>query len=762
MIRQLTFALLCLAAAPAAAAARGGAQDRPAAVAWEERDSALWVTTGGGVLYLQPYASGSLHVMFGAAGELRSPHSYAVTSRPAVAPFKVTDGGDALRLTTARFAVDVDKRSGTLRLTDASGRLLVEELPGGARGRVEGDSVRPACKFRLRAEDALYGLGEFRDGRMNLRGARRELVQFNTQAAVPVVYSTGGWGLFWDNPSRTLFCDDDTGMSLASDYGRRVDYYLFAAPTLDGLVAAYRALTGAAPMPPDWALGFHQSRNRYSSQKEVLDVAERMRQEGIPLSTLFIDYHYWGKHGTGSQRFDEDRFPDAPAMIKRLHDDYDIKVVLTMWPCFKPGTPNYEDLSRRGFILEGSMAIDGYIYDAFNPKAAEAYWEKALPLMSLGVDGWFLDGPEPDHVESFLKQTTHDGPALRVRNIYPLVHATNFFKGIRSTFPDTRPYFLTRCAWAAQQRLGTAVWSGDIPTTFDELALQVTAGLNFTATGIPYWTTDIGGYAGGDPSDEAYRELFVRWFQYGTFCPIFRSHGRRYPGDMTVPNELWAYGAQAQSICTDFIKLRYSLLPYIYTLSADVTQNGYTPMRLLAFDFPGDTRLLDCKDEFMYGPSLLVCPVLKAGATSRRVLLPAGHKWTDFWSGDTREGGTAVEAQAPLRRMPLYVKSGSIIPRYLSQEKHVNPAAPVELCVYPGEDGSFRLYEDDGTTMGYLSGDSRSVPLTWDDARRELTIGRAEGAPGAPRTFTVRLAGDSGRGGAKTVKYNGRTIKVRL
>lgn len=248
-------------------------------------------------------------------------------------------------------------------------------------------------------------------------------------------------------------------------------YYLFVAPTMDGLVGAYRSLTGAAPMLPDWALGFHQSRNRYSSQKEVMEVAERMKKEGIPLSTLFIDYHYWGKYGTGSHRFDEAQFPDAADMIRRLHDDYDIRLVMTMWPCFKPGTPNYEDLAANHFILEGAKAIDGYIYDAFNPAAAAAYWEKALPLVNMGVDGWFLDGPEPDHVESFLPTTTFAGSARRVRNIYPLVHSTNFFNGIRKTFPNTRPYFLTRCAWAAQQRLGTAVWSGDIPATFDELSL---------------------------------------------------------------------------------------------------------------------------------------------------------------------------------------------------------------------------------------------------------------------------------------------------
>lgn len=288
------------------------------------------------------------------------------------------------------------------------------------------------------------------------------------------------------------------------------------------------------------------------------------------------------------------------------------------------------------------------------------------------------------------------------------------------------------------------------------------AGLNFTATGIPYWTTDIGGYAGGNPSDGEYRELFVRWFQYGTFCPIFRSHGRRYPGDTTIPNELWAYGKNAQQICTDFIKLRYSLLPYIYSLSAEVTQHGYTPMRLLAFDFPADSRVLDCKDEFMYGPALLVCPVLHAGATSRSVYLPAGRQWVDFWTGTVHDGGSVVEAAAPLQRIPLFVKAGAIIPRYLSEEKHVNPSAPVEICVYAGADGTFRLYEDDGTTMEYENGGYRSIPLVWDDAACELTIGESAGRLNASRTFSVKMVKDGRSLKAKKVVYNGKALKIRF
>ena len=241
------------------------------------------------------------------------------------------------------------------------------------------------------------------------------------------------------------------------------------------------------------------------------------------MSTIFIDYFYWQKYGTGSHRFDENLFPDVPGMLSSLHKNYNTRAVITIWPTFRPGIPNYEEFNRDGLLLDEAKALDGIIYDAFSPKAAEIYWKQVMPLVDLGIDGWFLDGCEPDQVNSFLPTVTHDGPALKVRNLYPLVHATTFYNGLLKTRPNQRPYILTRCAWASQQKVGTAVWSGDIPTTFDELRKQVTAGLNFVACGIPYWTTDIGGYSGGDPADKNYREVFTRWFQYGTFCPVFRA-----------------------------------------------------------------------------------------------------------------------------------------------------------------------------------------------------------------------------------------------
>ncbi|MDD4922359.1 MAG: glycoside hydrolase family 31 protein, partial [Bacteroidales bacterium] len=538
------------------------------------------------------------------------------------------------------------------------------------------------------------------------------------------------------------------------------------------LIGEYRRLTGEAPMLPVWALGYHQSRNKYSTQEEVLSVAERMRKEKIPMSSIFIDYYYWGKYGTGSHRFDEAQFPDVPGMLKKLHEEYHTKAVITIWPSFRTGTPNYQEMNNAGFLLKGSKALDGAVYDAFNPKAAEMYWKQvAASLIPLGIDGWFLDGPEPDLVPPFLPTTTYAGPAHLVRNLYPLVHSTNFYKGLIGAFPNKRPYLLTRCAWASQQRNSTAVWSGDIPTSMRELKTQITAGLNFVASGIPYWTTDIGGYAGGDPADPAYQETFTRWWQYGVFCPIFRSHGKRFPGDRKTPNELWAYGAKAQKICTDFSNLRYRLLPYIYSLSGEVTLNNYTTMRLLAFDFPKDTSVWNIKDQFMYGPALLVNPVTEPGAASRDVYLPSGTSWVDFWTGETWTGGQTIKADAPISRIPLYVRAGSVIPMGpFVQFTGEKDAAAVELRVYTGADGAFELYEDDGETFDYKNGQFSRIPMTWNEQAKTLDIGTRQGSfkgmPGTKTFHIVWVGKQNGTGideakAKKTILYSGVALKIQ-
>ena len=682
-------------------------------LSYTRKSDGLWIKTTGGDIRLQPMQCGAVHVSYGTKKSIDAYTDYVVDGRKPLSKYRVKDTGSEIVVSGTTPSVVVEKATGAIRFTDAAGHTLLKEAAGHARYDATGDSVTPFCRFTLQPEEALYGLGQFRDGYLNLRGKRRELIQFNTQAAVPVVNSTGGWGIIWTNPSRTVFEDSADGMSLRSDYGNIVDYYVTSGESLDGLVGSYRSLTGTMPMLPAWALGFHQSRNRYHTDKEVLGVARRMKEENTPMGSIFIDYHHWGKYGTGSFRFDERFFPDVDKMMDSLHRDYDTHAVLTVWPCFKPDTENYRLMSEKGYILEESKAIDGYIYDVFNPGARKMYRDLFRPMLSHGIDGWFLDGPEPDHVSSFLPAKTYLGDAPRVRNIYPLLHSENFNRLLNDEQPGQRHYMLTRCAWAGQQRYGTAIWSGDIPATMDELKLQIAAGLNFTATGIPYWTTDIGGYLGGDPNDPQYREVFARWFQYGTFCPVFRNHGRRYPGDTNVPNEIWSYGDTVKEICKQYIDLRYRLMPYIRSMAASVTLDNYTPMRLLAFDFPDDAVARECADEFMFGPAFLVAPVTKAGARSRMVYLPEGCGWFDYHTGKYYSGGQSVHADAPLERMPLFVRAGSIIP--------TDTNGNIELDIYPGNDAEFRMYDEDGWSTDYQKSPVDVKVLKWNDSTHTLS-----------------------------------------
>jgi alpha-D-xyloside xylohydrolase len=753
--------------------ATGGARRATGAVMrvlhWKKENGRLQVTTNGGILQLTPFPDHTLQVRFGAAQHLETDTSFAVLPRTLQPPFAIKETPALLTLTTGFYTATIDKQTSRLQLFDQAGTLLIAEAPGGGRNPLQGDSCIISSRFVLTPGEALYGLGQFRDGALNLRGRNRELVQFNTQAAVPVLMSTQGWGLFWDNPSRTVFSDRPDELSFLSDAGEVISYYLFTGPQLDDLVGQYRVLTGTAPMLPAWALGYHQSRNKYATQAEVLSVAERMHKEKIPFSSVFIDYFYWGNNGTGSHLFDRALFPDVPGMIRTLHDRYHAKAVLTVWPAFRPGSANYNAMQQKGYLLDSVKALDGVVYDAFNPGAAALYWQQvATQLVPQQIDGWFLDGPEPDHAASFLKANTYYGPASRVRNLFPLVHSTTFYQGLLKAFPDKRPYILTRCAWASQQKNGTAIWSGDIASTFEELKKQVAAGLNFTAAGIPYWTTDIGGYSGGDPQDESYREVFVRWWQYGTFCPIFRSHGRRFPGDTKAPNELWAYGTAVQQICTQYDSLRYRLFPYIYSLADKVTQNGYTPMRLLAFDFAADTSVLGINDQFMYGPSLLVNPVISAGARSRKIYLPKGASWVDFRTGIAYQGGQTIVADAPLEQIPLFVRQGAIIPVSLSSAYIEQPGStPVTCYIYTGADGDFTLYEDDGVSYAYQRGVYSRIPLHWNDATKTLTLGAQQGtySTGSRTLYLARI--DKGmtllaapRG--VRVEYNGKEMKVIL
>ncbi|UAY50854.1 glycoside hydrolase family 31 protein [Ferruginibacter albus] len=742
-------------------------------VKWEKGNNSLTVTTKNGQLVFIPYLNKTIQIKFGSPVNIPELKNYGVVNSPQRIEFKVTDTKNAIELKTAFYSLSIDKSNSSISFYDQKGKKVVEEFPGANRSAITNKQLVIKDNFQLTADEALYGLGQYRDGYLNLRGKTRELVQFNTQVSVPVILSTNGWGMFWDNASRTIFKDDTSGMSFQSDEGNGTNFFLFFGDKLDTILQQYRKLTGDAPLMPKWALGYHQSRNRYTSQQEAISVVKRMRDEKIPMNSIFIDYFFWGKYGMGSHHFDEASFPQPKQMMDSFHQ-YNSKAIVTIWPGFESKTNNYKIMKDAGCLLGGGTAIfnGATIYDPFDPKAAALYWKLANDsLGDKGIDGWFLDGPEPDITETFLKTKTYLGPATQVRNLYSLYHSSNFYKGLLKAHPDKRPYIITRSGWASQQHYGTVVWSGDIQTTFKELKNQITAGLNFTASGIPYWTTDVGGYEGGDPESEAYRELYVRWWQYGTFCPIFRSHGYRKRGDVgELPNELWAYGENVQKICTQYDELRYRLMPYVYSLAANIANKQYTPMRLLSFDFENDKNVYDIKDEFMYGPAFLAAPVTDSGMRSRDVYLPKGTEWIDFWSGEKLGGGQTIHAAAPVERIPVYVHAGSIVPLGPAMQ-YVDEKATdtIELRIYPGADGKFSLYEDEGDGFNYKKGMFSTIDIVWNNKEKTLTIGKRSGSFKGmllSRKFNIVLVDKNMGTGVhndaytRTVNYTGTQVAI--
>ncbi len=553
-----------------------------------------------------------------------------------------------------------------------------------------------------------------------------------------------------------------------------IDYYFIYGPSLDTVMSGYRELTGQAPMPPKWALGFWQSKERYRSQQEWLDIAQKYRARHEPIDAIVQDFLYWEPFPWGSNLFNKTLYPHPAAAIAQLHKTYHLHFMISVWGKFYPGSSsnpdrNYDVMKQHGFLYPPQPDGASY-YDAFNPAARALYWRFLRDqLFSKGVDAWWLDADEPEgDMYAFRKVETAAGLGATVLNAWPLMHTTGVYQGQRATDPNKRVFILSRSAFAGQQRNGAATWSGDITGDWDTFRRQIPAGLDFCLSGIPYWTTDIGGffenYPGGSKNPD-YRELFTRWFQWGAFCPIFRVHG------MDTPKELWRFGSKFEPILVKYDKLRYRLMPYIYSLTWQVTSKSGTIMRALVMDFPSDIRARESRNEFLFGPSFLVCPVTHKGAVSRPVYLPRGSSWVDFWSGATYEGGKTITAPAPIETMPLYVRAGSIVPmgpfvQYASEK----PADPIELRVYRGADGKFTLYEDEGDNYDYTRGVYATISITWNDSTGVLTIGKREGSfPGMlqKRTFRVVWVRPGKGTGLKiahsvdrVVNYNGSAIVI--
>lgn len=556
---------------------------------------------------------------------------------------------------------------------------------------------------------------------------------------------------------------DQNTFSFASEAGQQMDYYFIHGNNMDEVISGYRFLTGKAPIVPKWALGFWQSRERYKTQEEILETVAEFRKRRIPLDNIVLDWSYWKENDWGSQDFDVTRFSNPDSMINVLHQQYNTRLMISVWPKFYEGIPAYKDMDQKGWLYKRNVADrqrdwigQGYVstfYDAFNEDARKGFWDLIYKkIYKKGIDAWWMDASEPDILSNVSPQKRKEqmvgvslGAAAEYLNAYPLQNAKGIYEGQRSVDSNKRVFLLTRSGFAGSQRYAAAIWSGDIGSRWHDMKAQIPAGINFSMSGIPYWTMDIGGFVvenrfekPNDAALEEWRELNTRWYQFGAFVPLFRVHGQfPYREIYNIAPE----NHQAYQSMLYYNKLRYRLLPYIYSLAGSTYHKNYTIMRGLVMDFAKDTAVLNIGDQFMFGPSLLISPVYNYKQRTRELYLPKGQGWYDLYTGKWHGGGQKIKAEAPYERMPVYVKEGSIIPfgpelQYTSEK----PADTITLYVYTGKNASFQLYEDGGTTYDYEKGQYATIPFQYEEGTKMLTIGDRKGSyPGMLQKRTFRI-----------------------
>ncbi len=794
---QMKFPLSLLAAVIIAVAAPANA---PAEVVSYAREShGLHFVLDKGSMAVSICADDIIHVQYTASTGMPAGKSLVVVA-PWTTPtrFSVDESSETIIMTTKRLRIRVDKATNAIAFADLEDNIILAEdgRDGKSMDRVTVAGIptsRCSTKFLSPRDEALFGLGCHPEDSlaMNYKGREQDLAIRYMTGAIPVLLSTRGYGLLWDNYSASQFFggeDNNTAFRYVSESGTKVDYYFFYGPDFDRIIALYRQTTGQAPMFPKWAFGLFQSQDRYKSQAEVLSVKDNYRNNHLPVDCIVQDWFYWEPDVIGSHVMDPIRYPDPKAMVDALHKDH-LHAMISIWPVFAKGTKDYEQLKEAGCLTSITWdnvmthTFDNY-YDAHNPTARDIYWQQIRDSL-VGRYGWdaiWVDQCEPDNgslLDERRKAEFAIGKGIDYFNTYSLMHTTGLYEHWRKDIRGKRAFFLARQAFAGQQRNATTLWSSDITCTFHSFKDQVPQGINACASGIPYWTSDIGGYhyqwQSPDWTTPANRELFTRWFQFGAFCPVFRIHGK---GERALYSQNWDAGTK--SILLKYDNLRYRLMPYLYSLAWKVTDSAYTIMRALAFDFREDRAVDTIKDQYMFGPAFLVNPVTEQrdksrspGKETRKVYLPRPAGWVDFWTGKTFTGGQTIDASAPIETIPLYIRAGSIVPMGpFLQFATESPNDTLELRIYPGADGTFTLYEDENDTYHYEQGVFATISFHWDNDRRELSIAdRAGTFPGMlpARTFNVVLVdGINGSGiepcrkPSTTVHYEGKRIVVGL
>ena len=838
------------------------------------------VTLSDGILGIYPLSENAVRVRFYKETEGNLPE-LILTSSVLTPGFQVSDSPSGIEIKTKKMIVSLDKQTGKLSYADNTGKVFLSEKAGSRKltpDSVQGEPCFAAVQsFESPADEYIFGLGQFQDGRYNLKNISRRLTQVNTQISIPFIYSSKGYGLLWHQYGLTDFNSADNFITLVKqdqsvtgnnqmaevtttsgtqkvsqnqslyqgklnvsedgiysvfldlgDMGNRqyvvidgkpcidqsnmwlpptagtlinlkagehqvqvlcksnntpklswrlsdnlttfrspnaklLDYVVFYGPSADNVIASYRNLSGNVPMFPQWAYGFWQCRERYTSGTHLVETVKEFRKRNLPVDVIVQDWQYWGKYGWGVPKFDETNYPDPDKFIKQLHD-LNAHFSVSVW----------ENLDKKSDVAKDYVDKDLFIpnspwVDVLNPLAREVHWNALNQnLFSKGVDSWWMDATEPEN-DGLKGKKTYLGLGDFYRLTYPLFVSQAVYEGQRKTSQDKRVCILTRSAFPGQQKYGIINWSGDIGGNWDTYKRQIVAGLNYTITGLPYWTTDIGGFfrpGNSQYTDVKYHELLTRWFQWGALNPIFRIHGYQ------TETEPWKYGPTVEENMRKMLNLRYRLLPYIYSEAWQVTKNGSTIMRPLVMDFNGDTTALNRQFEYMFGKSILAAPITEPNVTEWNVYLPKSVAWYDFWTGKRFNGGQAIKTDAPIDKIPMFVRAGSIIPMgNIIQYAGEKPADTLEIRVYKGAGGKFDLYEDEGDNYNYEKGKYTIIPFSWDEHRQSLLIGDKLGnyqGSVTNRIFKVVFVDESEGYGitvskmGKTVSYTGKKTEIKL
>jgi len=774
---------------------------------------------------IQFYGPSTVRVLKSPEGKTFTKESLSVTKKPQVTKLVLNQQGNVVTLKSDKLKVDVNVKSGLISYSTLDGVQLLSEKESGATFTDFNDAGSKTYtisqSYVLDKDEDIYGLGQQQRGKMSQRNTRINMVQGNTDDYVPFFVSTKGYGLFWDNYSPTVFEDKPESTTFRSDVGDCIDYYVMFGGTIDGSIAGMRDLTGQAPMIPLWTFGYWQSKERYKSQNELVGVVKNYRDLGVPLDGIIQDWQYWGNNYLwNAMEFLNSEFPNPKKMVDDIHN-MNAHLIISIWSSFGPQTKQFREMQPKGMLLNfGTWPQSGLEtwppnreypsgvqpYDPYNPEARNIYWKYLQKgLFSVGIDGWWMDSSEPDHLD--FKPTDFDiktylGSFRKVRNAFPLMTVGGVAEHQRAASSDKRVFILTRSAFAGQQRYGANTWSGDVNSSWQTLRNQIPAGLNFSMSAIPYWNTDIGGFFAGaynrnwndgsGAKNPSFQELYVRWLQFGAFTPMMRSHGT------DIPREIYNFGKEGEPIydaIAKTINLRYSLLPYIYSTAWAVTNSQATIMRALVMDF-NDKKVRDMSNEYLFGKSILVAPVVNAQYTpetmvrsneetgwdkkdansgtkgqsvnfteakSTKVYLPAGTVWYDFWTNEEFNGGQEITKETTINMIPLFIKSGSIIPfgpqvQYATEKKWDN----LEIRVYPGANGEFTLYEDENDNYNYEKGAYSTITFTWNDAKKALTIKDRKGSfPGMLTTRTFNIVNvAAGKKQDKAVTYSGKKVVV--